>query len=121
MKIRNGFVSNSSSSSFLIVGKAVKRAALKGLRAKAKAMGLNHVQDNAYYDPAEYCECRGEDENCKECESSYYTIYFGFGETGDEYGMNDVPLDRVNEYLANAEKLFGKGNVKLHYGRIGND
>jgi len=66
MKIRNGFVSNSSSSSFVIIGKKIEGSSLKEEMLKrnsqAVAKWLSEQTPNKYYDYKEL-----NDGNVQEC------------------------------------------------------
>lgn len=119
MKIRAGFVSNSSSSSYLIVGREVTREELPVIREKAKKLGLfKETLDNTSYDPREYCECEGKD---KDCNCQEFKTYFGFGESGDGYGMDSMDLDEFQGFVTKAKLLFKGQDISVFHGRQSNE
>lgn len=104
MKIRNGFVSNSSTSIFILVGFKATAKQIAEYRAKEEASKKGYFND-------------GEDENGVSCIDEEGENLLGFYTSVDDYGVGDIGIEDISEQAARLRKIYGdRVKVRLYAG-----
>ena len=115
MKIRRGFVSNSSSSSFLIAGVKVPLEEFRELRKKLQDKP-GYIDTDGYpwsEDVASY------DEDYRKELEEYGEFYVGFGFSYEGFGS--FKPSEVTEAMERAEKHFGKRGFSVYFGELSSE
>ena len=122
MKTRNGFVSNSSSSSFIIFGREVESAEelkkFQKMREAQDKIDYGDIKSSKHAPPPDFMLLDG-----------FEPPLVGFGRYGDEYSTESARLEQLDMWRETAEEFFSKTlddgrveidlNIKLHFGLEG--
>jgi hypothetical protein len=105
-RIRNGFVSNSSSSSFCIIGIEINKPdeeKMKEIMTKVKFNWKNYSEDESvediFYGDFSYENKSGiviKDSDSVDCHDKKIVVGYDLG-SGDEYGCNKITMKQIKE------------------------
>jgi hypothetical protein len=108
MKLRNGFVSNSSSSSFVCIGFKVTNSINKIINKKVKDAGLDPEEDGKY----EFLE---NNDIMEHCDGDYLGIDIDDSNNDFDSDISIVDIKKIEKHIEKLVSLFeiDKKNIKI--------